>query len=61
MDNNEALALTHVIVGKVMMKESEQGNKVETMEQFTKILTTVGATLESLNELGFRLVKHGVE
>jgi hypothetical protein len=57
MDNNEALALTHVIVGKVILKEAQQGNKVHTIEQFTKVLVIVGATMESLNDLGYRLVK----
>jgi hypothetical protein len=58
MDNNEALALTHVIVGKVILKEAQQGNKVQSIEQFTKVLVIVGVTMESLNELGYRLVKN---
>jgi hypothetical protein len=57
MNNEDSTALTHVLVGKVMLKEAEAGREAQALEQFTHILGIVGATLESLHELGFKLVK----
>jgi hypothetical protein len=57
MNNEDSTALTHVLVGKVILKEAEAGREAQAIEQFTHILGIVGATLESLHELGFKLVK----
>jgi hypothetical protein len=57
MNNEDSTALTHVLVGKVILKEAEAGREAQALNQFTQIVSIVGATIESLHELGFKLVK----